>query len=78
VTAVLLGSVACELLSSGGFYFFSGRFAEPGFAEFVTREARYFPMYLQSMLFYIGIATAVHALFGLLQGAADNHKTTSV
>src|SRR5258705_3999482 len=31
---LVVGAAACELLSSGGFYFFSGRFAQPAFSTF--------------------------------------------
>lgn len=68
--AALAGAVVCELFSSGGFYFFSGRFADPGFAEFGARLVTYFPRYLQSLAFYVAIAAVVHALFGLAGGAA--------
>ncbi|HVK56754.1 MAG TPA: hypothetical protein VM532_17220 [Burkholderiales bacterium] len=61
ITAVLVGVTTCELLSSGGFYFFSGRFVEPTLAEFGPRLAKYFPGYLQSMGFWIGVATLIHA-----------------
>jgi hypothetical protein len=59
--AVLVGAVVCELFSSGGFYFFSGRFNEPTLAEFGARLAKYFPSYLGSLTFYVGIAAVVHA-----------------
>jgi hypothetical protein len=68
--AAFAGAASCELFSSGGFYFFSGRFAEPGFAEFGARLVKYFPSSLQSVAFYVGIAAVVHALFGLARGAA--------
>lgn len=63
--AVLAGAAACELFSSGGFYFFSGRFAEPTLIEFGARLAKYFPSYLGSLAFYVGIAAAVHTLLVL-------------
>lgn len=75
--AALAGAAVCELLSSGGFYFFSGRFAEPTLAEIATRLATYFPKYLQSLAFYVGIATVVHGLFGLVHGAYTTHKVTA-
>jgi len=71
--SILLGAFVCELFSSGGFYFFSGRFAEPTFAEFATRLVRYFPSQLQSLGFYVGIATVVHVAFVLLRGTSG-HK----
>jgi hypothetical protein len=76
-TAALAGAAACELFSSGGFYFFSGRFAEPTLAEFATRLMTYFPRYLQSLAFYVSIAAAVHALFGLARGVNTTHKVTA-
>lgn len=75
IAAVFAGAAVCELFSSGGFYFFSGRFAEPTLAEFAGRLVTYFPGYLQSLAFYVGIAAVVHALFGLARGAT--HKMTA-
>lgn len=75
-TAAFAGATVCELFSSGGFYFFSGRFAEPALAEFAGRLATYLPRYLQSLSFYVGIAAVVHALFGLVHGA-HTHKITA-
>jgi len=69
--AAVIGAAVCELFSSGGFYFFSGRFAEPTVAEFGTRLAKYFPPYLGSLAFYVGIAAVVHALLGLTRNSAD-------
>ena len=75
--AVMIGAVVCELFSSGGFYFFSGRFAEPTLAEFAVRLMTFFPRYLQSLAFYVGIAAVVHALFGIVRGAHTTHKVTA-
>lgn len=63
VAAVLVGSVVCELFSSGGFYFFSGRFVDTSFAEFGGRLMKYYPSYLQSLAFYVGIAAVLHVIF---------------
>jgi hypothetical protein len=75
--AALAGAAVCELFSSGGFYLVSGRFAEPTLAEFGTRLATYFPRYLQSLAFYVGLAALVHTLFGLLRDAHTTHKVTA-
>ena len=77
VAATLVGAVACELFSSGGFYFFSGRIAEPTFVAFAAQELKYFPMYSQSLAFYVGMAAVVHALFGLMQGVDHHHNSTA-
>jgi hypothetical protein len=72
--AALVGSALCEVFSSGGFYLFSGRFAEPTLAEFGARLMTYFPSDLQSLTFYVGIATVVHTLLTLARGAKASHK----
>lgn len=54
--AVLLGTLACELIASGSFYVFSGRFAELSGAGFVERLARYYPASLWSTAFWVAIA----------------------
>ncbi len=74
--SVVAGAAVCELFSSGGFYFFSGRFAEPTLTEFGARLVKYFPSYLQSVGFYVGIAAAMHALFGLASAANRARKAT--
>lgn len=66
--AVLGGAAVCELLSSGGFYFFSGRFAEPNLAEFLPRLAKYFPHALSTLALYLGAAVLVHAALSILSG----------
>lgn len=57
---VLIGAVVAELLSSGGFYVFSGRFADPTFAEFGTRFVRYFPANLKLISIYMGFAVILY------------------
>lgn len=68
--AAFVGAVACELLSSGGFYFLSGRFAEPTLAEFGARLAQYFPQYLQAMVLWVGVAAIIHAALVAARGRA--------
>ncbi len=75
--SVLVGATICELFSSGGFYFFSGRFTEPTFAEFGARLLKYFPPYLQSLAFYVGIAVVVHTVFALARGASSHRNATA-
>jgi len=65
----LAGAVLAELFSSGGFYFFSGRFADPSLAEFIPRLARYFPAMLSSMAPYLGLAAVVHVTVAGQRGA---------
>lgn len=56
----LAGAGLAELFSSGGFYFFSGRFADPSLAEFIPRLVKYFPAMLSSLALYLGLAALVH------------------
>jgi hypothetical protein len=65
----LAGTLACELLSSGGFYYFSGRFAETSLDEFAARLAAYLPGNLQAVALYLGMVAIVYGLFSLLRGA---------
>lgn len=58
--SVLASVLVCELISSGSFYFFSGRFAEPTLAEFAGRIVKYFPSFLGSTAFWIATAALVH------------------
>ncbi|MEQ1487479.1 MAG: hypothetical protein ABL920_03220 [Methylotenera sp.] len=64
----LVGSVAVaafvsELFSSGGFYFFGGRYAEPTFAVFGERLMKYFPQQLEGITFWLVTALVVHVIF---------------
>ncbi|MDO9282903.1 MAG: hypothetical protein Q7T88_11030 [Methylotenera sp.] len=66
----LVGSVAIaasvsELFSSGGFYFFGGRYPDPTFAVFGERLMKYFPHQLENIGFWLGVALIVHVAFVL-------------
>ncbi|QDX81751.1 hypothetical protein B9N43_11105 [Denitratisoma sp. DHT3] len=61
VLAVLLSALVAELCSSGGFYFFGGRYADPTLAGFLPRLVRYFPPMLGTMACYVGLAVAAWA-----------------
>jgi hypothetical protein len=62
VVSALVGTVACELISSGAFYFFSGRFPETTLAEFGARLVKYAPHGLSSMAFWIGVVALAHTV----------------
>jgi hypothetical protein len=69
----LVGSVAVaafvsELFSSGGFYFFGGRFADPTVAVFGERLMKYFPQQLEGIGFWLVTALIVHIVFVLASG----------
>ncbi|GAB4350141.1 MAG: hypothetical protein Kow0073_04270 [Immundisolibacter sp.] len=71
--AALVGATACELLSSGAFYVFSGRFAEPTLAEFGARLVRYFPRALEGMALYLTAAAAAYAILAALANRRATH-----
>ena len=64
--SVMIGLTLCELFSSGGFYFFSGRFADTTLSAFGEQLVKYFPLYIETFVFYLGITVVVHSLFALL------------
>lgn len=71
--SLVVGSTLAELFSSGGFYFFSGRFTDTSLMEFATRLVQYFPYSLQSFGFWIAIAIVVYLTFSLKY--ASKHQT---
>ncbi len=59
-SCLLLGTLMCQLISSGSFYFYSGRFTDPTMAELLNRLIQYSPSRLQAVFFYIGCAVVAH------------------
>jgi hypothetical protein len=64
------GTLLGEVISSGGFYFYSGRFADPTFAEFTVRFEKYFPASLESTLFWVAAAALVHVVAAMSRDRA--------
>ena len=56
------GTLVCELVSSGSFYFLGGRFEDTSLREFGTRLAQYFPGDLGGVALYLGSAALLHLL----------------
>jgi hypothetical protein len=75
--SILSGLILCELFSSGGFYFFSGRFADTTWFEFLGRTSVYFPMYVESFLYYAGLAIALHWIVAFMQQSVRLRKMAS-
>jgi len=76
--SLMTGAAVCELFSSGGFYFFSGRFEETTLIEFGQRLVQYFPYYVGSLVFYIGIAVVIHTMFTFVQGSFRAHNNRTI
>lgn len=75
--SILTGLTLCELFSGGGFYFFSGRIAEASLGEFGGQMIKYFPLYIETFVFYVGIAVMIHALFTLIVQQFNPRSTTA-
>lgn len=60
--AMVVGAAVCELISSGGFYFYSGRLAQPTLAGFGQALATYFPRSLYSLAFWIATSAILHSV----------------
>lgn len=58
--SAVASTFVCQLISSGSFYYFSGRFAEPTFVEFVNRIVKYYPSFGGSTAFWIAFAAIAH------------------
>lgn len=69
--SVLVSAAACELISSGSFYLFSGRFPEPTLAVFIGSLVGYFPPNLANLAFWVGAGSLVHAFASRSRGDAS-------
>ena len=67
--------LVAQLLTTGGFYFFSGRFAEPTLAGFIPRFEQYFPRMLGTFALYLGAAAAVHVALAAAFRRDDGPRT---
>lgn len=65
LATVVISAGVCHLISSGGFYFFSGRYAEPTLTAWLPRLGHYYPQFLAGMLLYVGAATLLYVALRL-------------
>lgn len=63
VSAAAVGITVCDIISSGGFYWFSGRFADTNMAEFTGRIVKFLPMFMKTTVMYLAMAAVVHWAF---------------
>lgn len=71
--AAFAGTFACELVSSGSFYFLGGRLGATSLAEFGTRLVAYFPGDLGGAALYLGCAALLHLALASHRGSAARH-----
>lgn len=76
VASVVTGAAMATVFSSGGFYWFSGRYTDPSVVEFGQRFIQYFPKYLGTLSFYVAIAAVQHIAFRFshVGKQTDQHK----
>lgn len=63
VGSIAVAATVSELFSSGGFYFFGGRYPDPTLAVFGERLMKYFPHQLENIGFWLAVALVVHVAF---------------
>lgn len=69
VALALAAVAACAsfLISNGAFYWFGGRYADPNFAEYLSRLWRWGPTFVGTTVAYVGAALLAHALIARLR-----------
>ncbi|MFN3785427.1 MAG: hypothetical protein ACK4RS_01175 [Thiothrix sp.] len=67
VVALGVGFAVCEVISSGSFYAFSGKFTDLSLVEFGGRLAKYAPHGLYVTSLYVAIAALLHVAVTLVQ-----------
>lgn len=75
--SVLVGAAVCEVISSGSFYFLSGRFGQTTVTQFAHNFTLYFPYSLSSLAFYVFIAGMIHAIARVPMMAFSRGRATS-
>ncbi len=60
VASAIVGIAVCDVISSGGFYWFSGRFDNVNVTEFTGQITTYMPMFMKTALLYLSIAAVIH------------------
>ncbi|MGO1071174.1 hypothetical protein [Lysobacter sp. CA199] len=58
----LVAASVSFLVSNGAFYWFGGRYADPNWAEYVSRVWQWGPLFVRTTIAYIAVAFLVHAL----------------
>jgi hypothetical protein len=74
---LLVGGVLSEVFASGGFYLFSGRFADLSLVELVGRFATYMPATLMHLMVYVGLAVVVHSTIARTLPGAGSTRARS-
>lgn len=65
------------LISNGAFYWFGGRYAEPNFAEYLSRVWRWGPLFVRTTMSYIAVAFVAHAAIARIARPPASQPTTN-
>jgi hypothetical protein len=57
---VVLATLITQLISSGGYYVWSGKFPDPSMAEFADRIVKYLPKHAVNIAFYLTVSLCIH------------------
>ncbi|HLT04436.1 MAG TPA: hypothetical protein VK019_05675 [Pseudomonas sp.] len=68
---VMASALVTQVISSGGFYFFSGRYAEPTLVGLVERLVTYYPRYLSTLALYVSFAGVLYVALPAAFRVAD-------
>jgi hypothetical protein len=73
--SLAIATIISQILSSGGFYFFSGRYTDTSLAEFGQRFIQYYPSQVSNLTFYLAIAVIVHIGVVLVINSAGQQQS---
>ncbi|WP_372747495.1 hypothetical protein [Litorivivens sp.] len=69
-----LAQVTAFFISSGSFYFLSGKFVDPTLTEMLARTERYLPGYFSSSFIYVALFLTLAAAFALINRRQGVHE----
>jgi hypothetical protein len=72
--SLIIATAISKVFSSGGFYLFSGRYADQTFIEFGERFMKYYPSSLSNIAFYIAISIIFHVVIVSLTSTATKQR----
>lgn len=75
--AAVVAVVACDLISSGGFYWTSAPVMKLSMAEFLSRTIEFMPVYLKTTMLYLSIAAVTHIAFVQARKFAGSEQNQS-
>ena len=77
VGAAVVGIVACDLISSAGFYWMSAPMVELSMSDFIGRIAEFTPLSLKSTTLFLSVAAVTHLAFVEARKFTSSEQTHS-